>query len=451
MQTWLLLAAAEPSGDPAYVAAGTAVLGIDVDAGDLAEAGNLVRAGERIAFRHPLVRSAIYGGATAGQRRRVHAALAAVTRRAADTDRRAWHLAAGCIGPDEDVADVLERAAERARERGGYSARASLLIRAVELTPDGPRRTERTLAAAEAAMTAGRAMQTLALLDGLDMSTIDEIGRGRGLMIRASTQGFSSEIGAMATIPAICAAAADAFAARAPDLARDALVMAFERSLGAEWMMTGTTVADLAERARRIASPDRSSLADAFLHALAALATVPFPAAVPDIRAAIDALRADDLPDREFLRFAWVSVALTQHCGTTRRGRQYWPGPSMSPAGPVPCTPSMPCCSSSRSAKPCSANWTRRVITRQNSARSATASGCRRRSRRCSATSSTWPGSGTVVIAMGCWSGSNPPARRPWRSDWAGGDPRPHRTHAGPSQRGERRGRVPDRSAQQGS
>ena len=59
MQTWLLLAAAEPSGDPAYVAAGTAVLGIDVDAGDLAEAGNLVRACERIAFRHPLVRSAI--------------------------------------------------------------------------------------------------------------------------------------------------------------------------------------------------------------------------------------------------------------------------------------------------------------------------------------------------------------------------------------------------------
>ena len=242
VQTWLLLAAAEPSGDPAYVAVGTAVLGIDVAAGDLAEARNLVRADNRIVFRHPLVRSAIYGGATAGQRRRVHTALAAVTRRAADTDRPAWHLAAGCIGPDEDVADVLERAAERARERGGYSARASLLIRAVELTPDGPRRTGRTLAAAEAAMTAGRATQTLALLDGLDMSGIDEIDRGRALMIRASTQGFTGEIGAMATIPAICAAAADAFAAQAPDLARGALVMAFERSLGAEWMMTGPTV-----------------------------------------------------------------------------------------------------------------------------------------------------------------------------------------------------------------
>ena len=311
VQTWLLLAAAEPSGDPAYVAAATAVLGIDVDAGDLAEARNLVRADERIVFRHPLVRSAIYGGATAGQRRRVHAALAAVTRRSADTDRRAWHLAAGRVGPDEDVAEVLERAAERARERGGYSARASLLIRAVELTPDGPRRTERTLAAAEAAMTAGRAMQTLALLDGLDMSGMDEIGPGRALMIRASTQGFTGEIGAMATIPAICAAAADAFAAQAPDLARDALVMAFERSLGAEWMMSGTTVTELAERARRIASPDPSSLADVVLQALATLALVRFPSALPDIRLAIDALRADDLPADQLLRFAWTSVALT--------------------------------------------------------------------------------------------------------------------------------------------
>ena len=311
VQTWLLLAAAEPSGDLAYVAAGSAVLGIDVDAGDLAEARNLVRAEERIVFRHPLVRSAIYGGATAGQRRRVHTALAAVTRRAGDTDRRAWHLAAGCIGPDEDVADVLERAAERARERGGYSARASLLVRAVELTPDGPRRTARTLAAAEAAMTAGRAMQTLALLDGLDVTSLDEIDRGRALMIRASTQGFTGETGAMATIPAICAAAADAFAPQAPERARDALVMAFERSLGAEWMMTGTTVADLAERARRIASPDRSALADVVLQALATLALVPFPSALPDIRLAIDALRADDLPADQLLQFAWTSVALT--------------------------------------------------------------------------------------------------------------------------------------------
>ena len=136
VQTWLLLAAAEPTGDPAQVAAAAAVLGIDVHAADLAEAANLVTIGSRIEFRHPLVRSAIYTGAAGGDRRRVHNALGAVIRRARDGDRRAWHLAAGCVGTDENVALLLEQAAERARERGGYSARASFLARAVELTPD---------------------------------------------------------------------------------------------------------------------------------------------------------------------------------------------------------------------------------------------------------------------------------------------------------------------------
>ena len=99
VQTWLLLAAAEPSGDPAYVAAAAAVLGIDVDAGDLAEARNLVRTDDRISFRHPLVRSAIYSGATGGQRRRVHNKLAAVTRRAADVDRRPGTLPRAAPAP----------------------------------------------------------------------------------------------------------------------------------------------------------------------------------------------------------------------------------------------------------------------------------------------------------------------------------------------------------------
>ena len=157
LQLWLLLAAAEPTGDPGVLAAASAVLGIAVQAMDLAETTNLVRLASTVEFRHPLVRSAIYGGATGPERRRVHNALAAVIRRDRDIDRRAWHLAAGCIGPDDHIARLLEQAAERARERGGYSARAAFLARAVELSPDGEPRINRTLVAAEAALIAGRA------------------------------------------------------------------------------------------------------------------------------------------------------------------------------------------------------------------------------------------------------------------------------------------------------
>ena len=203
------------------------------------------------------MRSAIYVGATGGQRRRVHNALGAVTRRARDVDRRAWHLAAGCLGPDEDVALLLEQAAERARERGGYSARAAYLARAVDLTVDSDAWVQRSLLAAEAALMAGQPDQALSLLDRLDPATLADVDRGRQLMIKAFAQGFSGADAAMATVPAICQAAAAAFETAAPALARDALITAFERAFGAEWMMTGTTPAELAEHADRLRPPHR--------------------------------------------------------------------------------------------------------------------------------------------------------------------------------------------------
>jgi hypothetical protein len=91
----LLSAAAEYTGRQATVTAAAATLGAGVAALDAAEAAGLVRVrAEAIAFRHPLVRSAVYQGATSSQRRRAHRALAGAADREGDADRRAWHLAA---------------------------------------------------------------------------------------------------------------------------------------------------------------------------------------------------------------------------------------------------------------------------------------------------------------------------------------------------------------------
>jgi hypothetical protein len=120
---WLtLLAAAEPTGDPALLWRAAGGVGIDAAAAAPAEAGGLLTVAGRVTFRHPLVRSAVYQAAWTQDRRQVHRALAEATDPQVDPDRRAWHRAQAAAGPDEDVAAELERSAGRAqarRVRGG--------------------------------------------------------------------------------------------------------------------------------------------------------------------------------------------------------------------------------------------------------------------------------------------------------------------------------------------
>ena len=130
----LLLAAAEPVGDPLLLWRAAERLGIGPADAEAAEAEGLLAIGGRVTFRHPLVRSAMYRSAAAEDRRAVHLALAEATDRETDPDRRAWHLAAAAAGPDEQVALELERSAGRAQARGGLAAAAAFLRRAVALT-----------------------------------------------------------------------------------------------------------------------------------------------------------------------------------------------------------------------------------------------------------------------------------------------------------------------------
>ena len=181
----LLVAAAEPLGDPALVWRAAGRLGIGTESATPAVGPGLVEFGAFVRFRHPLVRAVAYRSASLHEKQAVHRALAEATDPQADPDRRAWHRAQAAPGPDEDVAAELERSAGRAQARGGLAAAAAFLERAAMLTPGPGRRAQRLLAAARAKLDAGALDAALALLVAVEAGPPDalrtaELDRLRG-------------------------------------------------------------------------------------------------------------------------------------------------------------------------------------------------------------------------------------------------------------------------------
>ncbi|GAB2685046.1 LuxR family transcriptional regulator [Saccharopolyspora gloriosae] len=183
-RTLLVVAAAEPAGDPALVWAAAGELGIDGATAATAEASGLAEFGTRIRFCHPLARSAVLRAADAEQRHAAHRSLAAATDPVADPDRRAWHRGQSGTGPDEEVAAELESAASRAGARGGVAAAAVVLERAAALSLDPVHRTDRTFAAVRARLAAGGVDAATDLLATVDTGGLDERRRAEADLLR---------------------------------------------------------------------------------------------------------------------------------------------------------------------------------------------------------------------------------------------------------------------------
>ncbi len=310
---WLVLvAAAEPTGDPALLWRAAELLGITGSMLEPAESAGLIEIENRVRFRHCLVRSAVYRTATPQERRRVHRALADATDGQVDPDRRAWHLAEAAAEPDEDVATELELAAGRAQARGGWAAAAAFLERAAALTPERSRRAQRALAGAQAEFEAGGLDAALTLLGTAEAGAVDDLQRCRVQLLRAQIA-FASRRGSDA--PPMLLEAARALEAVEPALARATYLEALSAAMFAGRLARGGGAVEISEAALAGPPPPAAPRpSDLLLQGLAVQFTAGYVAGAPILKEALRAFREETvLPPQEakWLWFAsWVALHL---------------------------------------------------------------------------------------------------------------------------------------------
>jgi hypothetical protein len=297
----VLVAAADPVGDPVLVWQAAGRLGIGTQAGVPAAEAGLLEVGARVRFRHPLVRSAAYRSASLRQRQDVHRALAQVTDPTLDPDRRAWHWAQAAPGPDEEVAAELERSAGRAQARGGLAAAAAFLQRAVALTVDPARRADRALAAAQASLQAGAFDAALGLLTTAEDGALDESQRARVDLVRAHVA-LASDLGSDA--PPLLLKAARWLEAFDLELARETYLNAW----GAAVLAGADDLLEICRAARALPPPTGDPRpVDLLLDGLALLITEGSAAATPTLQLTATALA--DMTADDVLRWGWMATA----------------------------------------------------------------------------------------------------------------------------------------------
>jgi DNA-binding CsgD family transcriptional regulator len=300
----VLIAAADPLGDPMLVGGAALRLGIGLEALGPAEADGLLSVGTTVTFRHPLARSSVYRSAPPEARRTAHGALAEATDPDLDPDRRAWHRAHAAPGPDDDVAAELERSAGRAQARGGLAAAAAFRERAAALTADPVLRAKRSLEAAETRHLAGASGDALVMLATARLDHLDDLERARVDLLRAriaAAQRRSSEA------PLLLLRAARALEPLDVGLSRDTYLDALAAGVLAGHLASPAGLLDIALAARAAPSaqlqPPRP--ADLMLDAMTVRTIDGFTAAAPLLKRALDAYRTVPAVEAQDLRSTW--------------------------------------------------------------------------------------------------------------------------------------------------
>jgi DNA-binding CsgD family transcriptional regulator len=300
----LLIAAAEPTGDPLLLLRAAERLEISPSAVD-AETDGLLAIGERVTFRHPLVRSAVYRSAPVQQRRATHRALAEATDPDVDPDRRAWHLAEATAGPDDTVADELERAAGRAQARGGLAAAAAFLERAAVLTVEPSHRARRALAASQTSYEAGALDGALALLATAEAGNLDDLEHARVHLLRAEIA-FAARRGSDA--PALLLMAARELEAVDPALARTTYLEAFAAAFHAGRLARGAGLREISDAARAAPpGPDPARPIDLLMRGLAVRFTEGYAAGASLLKESLDAFCRHPALSGDESRLLWLA------------------------------------------------------------------------------------------------------------------------------------------------
>jgi DNA-binding CsgD family transcriptional regulator len=309
-RTLLLLAAADPGGESGLLWSAAQRLGVEARAADTPGLERVLRFGPHLSFQHPLMRSAIYHGAAASERRQAHEALAAASATARDPDRRAWHLAAAVGGTDEKLASELASSADRARTLGDWGRCAAFLERAAMLTPDRAKRARRTLATAEARLNAGDLGVAAALVERAGPYLDDPLSRLRAERLRGAVRVV---LGKPAEASPILLDAARELQRLHPGQAWETLLEAFEAAMAAGRFARGAGVAEVLQAVRAAPHPDdaHASAAGLALDGFAALDEHRHRAGIARLREAMAVAAAQQalggVPGGEHLRFVYIA------------------------------------------------------------------------------------------------------------------------------------------------